>query len=157
MGEGNSYCLVAYILRKVNSNEDGFLPIYERLICGNSVLFRNHQNGIESLYLEVSSSPSLIQRTKQLLKEKFWTEQLSSLLPQNLEYVKYSILESFFGFLLSILSGQAIICAKSEQIETPPETCTKILQFASSLNQQSLAQDSPQRSNYTLPPTGEKS
>ena len=79
------------------------------LISENSVLFQNHQNGIESLYLKVSPSPFLIQRSKQALKEKLCTVHLSPLLPQILECRKYPILESFFGFPLSTLSDQAMI------------------------------------------------
>ena len=30
MGEGRSHCLVTYVLRKINCNEDRFLPILER-------------------------------------------------------------------------------------------------------------------------------
>ena len=30
IGEGKSHCLATYVLRKINSNEDRFLPILER-------------------------------------------------------------------------------------------------------------------------------
>ena len=86
-------------------------------------------------YLRVSPSLFLIQRPKQTLKGKVCTEHLSLSLPQTLEYEKYPILKSFFGFSPRTICGQAMISPLFEQRDSPPETCIKLLLFTSSSSQ----------------------
>ena len=77
VGEGESHHLVANELRKDDGHKDWFSAISERTNSFSEDRFLNRQNGIGSLYLEVSPSPLLIQRPKQTLKEKLCTEHLS--------------------------------------------------------------------------------
>ena len=75
IGEGEPHYLVTNELRKEDGHKDRFSPISERTNSTNR--FLNRQNGIGSLYLEVSPSPFFFQRPKQTLKETLCTQRLS--------------------------------------------------------------------------------
>ena len=62
VGEGESHRLVANELRKEDGHKDRFSPISERTNSFSEGRFLSRQNGIGSLYLEVSPSLLLIQR-----------------------------------------------------------------------------------------------